>query len=33
MGYLGLGLSLFPWLIPFKYTPSGMLPHLDQAYH
>lgn len=20
MGYLGLGLSLFPWLIPFKYT-------------
>jgi len=20
MGYLGLGLSLFPWIIPFKYT-------------
>lgn len=20
MGYLGLGLSLFPWLVPFKYT-------------
>jgi cytochrome d ubiquinol oxidase subunit II len=20
MGYVGLGLSLFPWLIPFKYT-------------
>ena len=20
MGYLGLGISIFPWLIPFKYT-------------
>lgn len=20
MGYLGLGLSLFPWIIPFEYT-------------